>query len=465
MKNSKVPLWPLYAADALMFLLVIAVAIPSAARGESIGVWQTFFCCLMVLAGMFLALLPYLLEYKQELAQKHEHTEEARKNFEIIFDELASLRLALADLVERVEKDEDAFASLPVLEKGLIELRDSVKKKFQESADSADSLAANITKAESAQKSLKQTVEEIGADIVVIRELFGASQESSADELAQIRKEISALKESGAYSENKKTEDENGENPREIDELAEEEENSFSPAKIITGSLMKRALGNSKDTKSAVEKFVSRAQSDDTPDDDFIEPFDQDGTKLGDFEPPSDEIPGEEDNPQNNEENSPSEKNAEDFFEPADSPQKVESANQEKIEDTPKPASKEEAHETPSTTADKTGEDMLFDNLPESRESPVKPKKGDAVIVVNALIGIGNKPYLRGDGAGLSPDKGVPMDYIEIGKWRYVLRDFDGELHYTILKNDEVPPNGESNFSISCGQKNELNLFFPIDPV
>lgn len=108
---------------------------------------------------------------------------------------------------------------------------------------------------------------------------------------------------------------------------------------------------------------------------------------------------------------------------------------------------------------------MLFDNLPESRESPVKPKKGDAVIVVNALIGIGNKPYLRGDGAGLSPDKGVPMDYIEIGKWRYVLRDFDGELHYTILKNDEVPPNGESNFSISCGQKNELNLFFPIDPV
>lgn len=79
---------------------------------------------------------------------------------------------------------------------------------------------------------------------------------------------------------------------------------------------MKRALGNSKDTKSAVEKFVSRAQSDDTPDDDFIEPFDQDGTKLGDFEPPSDEIPGEEDNPQNNGENSPSEKNAEDFFEP-----------------------------------------------------------------------------------------------------------------------------------------------------
>ena len=35
------------------------------------------------------------------------------------------------------------------------------------------------------------------------------------------------------------------------------------------------------------------------------------------------------------------------------------------------------------------------------------------------MIGIGNKPYLRGEGPGLSWDEGVPMNFIEIGKWSW----------------------------------------------
>ena len=55
------------------------------------------------------------------------------------------------------------------------------------------------------------------------------------------------------------------------------------------------------------------------------------------------------------------------------------------------------------------------------------------------------------------------MDYLEIGKWRYVLPDFDGQIHFKILKNDSVPPSGESEFAISRGEKLDLNLAFPMD--
>ena len=51
-----------------------------------------------------------------------------------------------------------------------------------------------------------------------------------------------------------------------------------------------------------------------------------------------------------------------------------------------------------------------------------KPKKsstGTTSVVANVMIGIGNKPFLRGEGPGLSWDEGVPMNFIEIGKWAW----------------------------------------------
>ena len=105
---------------------------------------------------------------------------------------------------------------------------------------------------------------------------------------------------------------------------------------------------------------------------------------------------------------------------------------------------------------------MLFDDLPISR-GKIKPKKGDTVITVNALIGIGNTPYLRGNGAGLSQDKGIAMHYVEIGKWQYVMPDLDETLNFSVLKNDITLPQGESNFTINAGERKELNLFFPME--
>lgn len=468
MKDSKIPLWPLYAADALMFVIVLSIALPSAFRGESMGAAQTSVCCLTVLAGMFLALAPYWLGYKKDIATRHEHTEEARKNFEIIFDELAALRLALADLVERIENGEEKFASAAELQKKFEGFRSLSEKKFLEYDELCESAGGEISKCGVSIKNLKASVEELGADMVVLKELFSASNEAKSDEFDAIREEIAHIKDSVA------------EGDRPADAELPKVPGSFSGANIPEGGLLKRAFGNAESAKASVEKFVSMSPKAAVEGGDDLEepPFDEcpappDNTPGDSSKNASGLVAGETgatrfsdaelDSAADSDSDSADDSGYDpaddseadgDFFERADSPSEVESAENLKS-DSGKPAAKSAESET----------GMLFDNLPLSRERPVKPKKGDAVITVNALIGIGNKPFIRGNDAGLSPDRGVEMDYVEIGKWRYVLPEFSGELRYSVLKNDSVPPNGESEFSISPGEKRELNLFFPLDQI
>ena len=101
--------------------------------------------------------------------------------------------------------------------------------------------------------------------------------------------------------------------------------------------------------------------------------------------------------------------------------------------------------------------------LPESSEKARKTSKTDTCIIVNSLIGIGNKPYLRGAGGGLSPGKGVPMEYLEIGKWRYVFPpDSQFPIEFSVYKNDETRSDGGEVFQILPNEKLELNLRFTI---
>ncbi len=87
--------------------------------------------------------------------------------------------------------------------------------------------------------------------------------------------------------------------------------------------------------------------------------------------------------------------------------------------------------------------DLLLDSAPEENVSvPTKKrvKKADTVVRVHALIGIGNKPYIRGSGGGLNWEQGVVMDFQEIGKWRWEApADVDSAIEVQIYCNDEDP--------------------------
>jgi len=60
-----------------------------------------------------------------------------------------------------------------------------------------------------------------------------------------------------------------------------------------------------------------------------------------------------------------------------------------------------------------------------------------ATVVATAFIGAGNKLFLRGDGPGLNWEEGVPMNFVEIGKWSWTTAEAKGPVQLQIFKNDE----------------------------
>jgi hypothetical protein len=101
----------------------------------------------------------------------------------------------------------------------------------------------------------------------------------------------------------------------------------------------------------------------------------------------------------------------------------------------------------------------LLADLPEPiRKSRTVRGKG-TTLIANLLIGIGNKPYVRGEGPGLSPDKGIPMEFVEIGKWRWTTGEATGPVTCSILKNDTVAAEGDP-IVIEPGQTIEIHPSF-----
>ena len=60
-------------------------------------------------------------------------------------------------------------------------------------------------------------------------------------------------------------------------------------------------------------------------------------------------------------------------------------------------------------------------------------------LIVNLMMGIGNKPFVRGSGPGLSQDKGVPMSFLGIGRWQWISPDPEAPATVEVWKNDQSP--------------------------
>tara|TARA_B100001248_G_scaffold201492_1_gene155735 strand:- start:19808 stop:21088 length:1281 start_codon:yes stop_codon:yes gene_type:complete len=84
---------------------------------------------------------------------------------------------------------------------------------------------------------------------------------------------------------------------------------------------------------------------------------------------------------------------------------------------------------------------------------------GQTKVIANVLTGIGKKPYIRGEGPGLSWEKGIPMDFVEIGKWQWVAPHSDQPVQCHIYKDDNIPAEGE-NFQLEPGEQLELSPHF-----
>lgn len=601
MKNSpnKIPVWPVYAADVLMFAAVFAVALPNMYTGEPLSATSVFFCSLMVLGGLLLCLAPYYAGLKGAEREENAAADaKIRDDLTIIFDELAALRMMIADIEERIETYPERIASLESaaskpaewasraeVAKLATDIRDAVKEKLAQVSESLDSIAGQTEACRVSQKESDKIVAELCSDITILKDLLPASSESLSDEVYGLKQRIESLEDGlASYSSNIDEHDEPADS--EDDDIFDGEE--FSPSQNRPEGMLGRALASAENSKISVEKFFPKPKDAALPDGgELASGPREDESEAADLTNVADAVADvrqteggasekleSEDSPTVESVKSEFERIAseivsadmaggddigaseisanvghEDGTAPiAEKPVEAENAHQAAAVEQPnaavdpqsalveQPNALVEQHsqlleqlsagvEQPSAAVNQSGaavensnsevasnslaedgqhgssgavssdsapaskenekgadffesSDSLLglgesDNkkpdfstlfaLPESSGKARKTSKADTCVIVNSLIGIGNKPYLRGAGGGLSADKGVPMEYLEIGKWRYVFPpDSQFPIEFSVYKNDETRSDGGEVFKILPNEKLELNLRFTI---
>lgn len=85
---------------------------------------------------------------------------------------------------------------------------------------------------------------------------------------------------------------------------------------------------------------------------------------------------------------------------------------------------------------------------------------GATRLLVTAYIGIGNKLFLRGDGAGLSWERGVPLQFVSIGKWRWETNDATQPIQVRLYKNDQLECTAVGTVTLEPGNQHELTAKF-----
>jgi hypothetical protein len=105
---------------------------------------------------------------------------------------------------------------------------------------------------------------------------------------------------------------------------------------------------------------------------------------------------------------------------------------------------------------------------PPAQEPPPAPRApepaasadGATRLVVTAYIGIGNRLFIRGEGPGLSWEKGVPLTFVSIGKWRWETSDAAAPVRFKLYKNDEVECASLGERSVAPGAQQDLTASF-----
>jgi hypothetical protein len=98
---------------------------------------------------------------------------------------------------------------------------------------------------------------------------------------------------------------------------------------------------------------------------------------------------------------------------------------------------------------------------PEEAAPPAAVSSDGATrLLVTAYIGIGNRLFIRGDGPGLTWEKGVPLQFVSIGKWRWEAAEAAAPIKFKLYKNDELECAGLGEGTLEAGRQRELTASF-----
>ncbi len=117
---------------------------------------------------------------------------------------------------------------------------------------------------------------------------------------------------------------------------------------------------------------------------------------------------------------------------------------------------------TPETADDSLTLDITETPAAESAEVGERGLSSDGAtrLLVTAYIGIGNRLFIRGEGPGLSWEKGVPLQFVSIGKWRWETSDAAAPVKFKLYKNDETECTALGAQLLDPGQQQEVSATF-----
>ncbi len=96
----------------------------------------------------------------------------------------------------------------------------------------------------------------------------------------------------------------------------------------------------------------------------------------------------------------------------------------------------------------------------EEISNPVSENNRSITLIAHLNLDISSTPYVRGEGAGLSWNEGVPMEFIEIGKWEWTVENAEESTSCRIFKDDSLAARGD-DIVIEVGERAEVYPEFP----
>lgn len=441
--------WPFVLGDVLLVATALAIAI----LGDwQLTNWQVASCVISVALGAALFVLPYVVEFQvrvreeredrgAELRILHRHVVNGREELEAAGERIEAIEAALTNLAQ---SGTDLAAPLEALDQKLepvAQAQSGLNKKLEALAKQVDAMAGAVE-----AKPDSNALKVLEADIASLKEALAALPAKVA-EPAPVAKEVAA-KEPEAEAV-KETQAPKAKPEKRVKKPIERPTRSPRERHEPERRLLKRAIDRKQDESSAAVSRIIESKPKAEPE----------AKKAAAPEPPPEpeEAPAkpkdEKPDPKTEPKKAPEKKVAD--------PKPPSDASKPAATEKPKPAVKKKAAE-PSEAKEELApeEDMFGETVPAQVTKRVKTKKSDTAVIASVFIGIGNKPFVRGSGAGLNWENGVEMEFEEIGKWRWIApADLDAPIEIQLYCNDE-DADSMGKYALEPGQQLDLSPVF-----
>ena len=405
--------WPFILGDVLLVATALAIAI----LGDwQLSTWQVVSCVISVALGAALFVLPYIIEFQVRL---REEVEDRTADVRVLQRHIVSTQQQVEELVERMESFEAGLSNLvhaqqpdaAVPARALEERIDPLSK---EQAEQSIQLKALAKQVESLAKSLEAKAEKNSAQVVE-----SPDPDVPAEEKVEEPEKVA---------------------PVEVtpDEAKTKKKRAPRKTRKPEPSLLQRAIEQKQDKSSEAVSRIIESKSKKSP-----------AEKV-----PADETTREAPKPET--------KKSAKVKKPKEPSPPVDELEVKPeppvVEEVPEPLNRASTPGPEDETAEP--EDMFGDVVPSKVKKRVRTKKSDSAVIASVFIGIGNKPFVRGSGAGLNWDKGIAMEFVEIGKWQWIPpAELKEPIELQLFRNDK-DADSSGKYTLEPGQQLDLSPVF-----